>query len=211
MTASDELRFAAGDLTMGQLNALVKALISATGSKESVKEVLAGYRTIDAPLIPIFLNFGVASIPGGSLDIKIAYHHRFRVRQNDFCGYVLKNASKVTHSVNKLSWAYSDLRRPVTDNEIAEELDSLNGQRTFTALSDFLVRLYFLIGFQSNGQEGKLLTNGKWNIFHVDVGEKEPRCIMVEWYDGHEWRLHHKSFGNRWQAGDRVFWYDEES
>lgn len=84
-------------------------------------------------------------------------------------------------------------------------MSELGGEdKAETSLSE----IYELLGRQSHGEEGVLLTNGYANIFYVRDASGVLRVVDVYWYSGHRYwcvNADEVTFPDRWDAGDQVF------
>ncbi len=188
------MEFAAKNLTMGQMNALVKKL----GGEEGVKRFLAGtVEVIVKSVIELVASMTV------KLTERVDPDAFYRTRPglyvwDGFRTLVVAKAHPIDPADSVYSIESFQLTRDAVDDEIENSLSKshLFGETLVCAV------IAGLIAKQPKGEDGALLNNGYANIFYTGS------CVVrVRWdADGRRWRVGAwRRDGGGWVASDRVF------
>ncbi len=187
-----------GKLTLGQVEAIVNKL----GGEEGVQQLLSGaLMVVKASISALLEEVGIVSLPAtgkfitsyhfatGNKEVKIAcVWDNF---QNNFL-------SKVENPQGKTTLRISKLKKNSLDASILAEL----GSKAETTLAN----IWELLKKQTNGESGKLLTNGYANIFYVRDSKGVLWAVRVRWH-GDGWCVNAYSVGDPrgWFEGFQVF------
>lgn len=193
------MEFAAKNLTMGQMNAIVKMLGGEEGAlrflagnvEVIVKSVLDFVATVVLPAQPRFVardHFKVDT--SAKAKVKIAFIW------SGFQPFL----EKTEEPVGETTLAVRKLTKDLLDKEIRKEL---GGEKEETTLSQF----WAMLEKQGHGQAGELLTNGYANIFYIRDAENTLWAVRAYWdADRGGWDVHARSVTRPpwWHAEDRV-------
>lgn len=116
---------------------------------------------------------------------------------------VLSAAGACVEATPAIKVAGFDLIRDSADEQIRNGLPT---EHVFPDAGVFCVYLAGMIDCQAGGKEGYLLTNGRANIFYVNVGNRVVAVYVLWLADTRGWRVFACGLGGvTWVAGGRVF------
>ncbi len=186
-------QFAAKNLTVGQLNAVVKKM----GGAENVMQFLRGELVIKTS----DLLRCVSTVEVCGTKHFVAKDHLKEAKVGLNCDkFKDLFIDKVEEDVEDAILVISDLERGSLDVSILAEL----GYRAETSLA----YLFALLKKQNKGEEGPLLTNGLVNIFYVRGTDGNLWALLIRWVSGvRYWLVKTYSVGQlkEWAADWRVF------
>ena len=195
--------FESKNLTVGQLNALVKII----GGEEVVRGVLDKSVEVVLSAVKLLRQLTTVSVTGiqkfvardafGESNpdgIKFYFWDNFR---SNFLGKVEEDVPTATIAVHRLEKA--SLNRPIMAELGVDEKTKKGVMK--------LAQFYELIKAQAHGEEGSLLVNGYANIAYIEDEEGNLWAVNADWYSVYRgWSVDAFSVGfpYGWSAGSRV-------
>lgn len=195
--------FASANLTVGQLNALVKTL----GGEPTVRGILDGTVEFQITKRAILEHIGTVDVPGSPEPFVVGEHFRLDLSSKapvkiSYIGDNFKTWFGGTTEKPKAPTAlrYGKLLQPSKDTPIIAELGGEEKSETT------LAEMFYLMGLQGKGEVGVLLNNGSANIFYVRDRSGALRTVRVFW-DGDGWNVFAIPVGDPygWRGGSHVF------
>lgn len=188
-----------GELTLGQIEAIVNKLGGMTGVMQLLTdEVIVNKKTTSQPLkfitsvtVPSVKQFAaVDHFKHGEIVERVKCYLWSNFSRH-FGGKIEEDMEECVIRVHELLKSSRDLG---IRSEIGEEREETK-----------LAHLWHLLTLQPNGEKGTLLTNGYANIFYIRGTENILWAVVAYWY-GDEWNLCAVSVGSldEWLGGIRV-------
>ena len=198
------MEFASKNMTVGELNAIVKIL----GGEEGARSLLRGELVISrASRVLNHLKFIAETI-----EISISSFTKSSFFKTDgpvrlwfgdnFKSWILPAIpEEIPGFEGKLT--QTQLTKDMTDSEIKQGL----GQPESLTPTEFAAVIRHLIERQPQGEAGTLLTNGYANIFYVKLEDERVVAVRAHWdSDYRGWGLGADDLGDfGWRGGSCVF------
>lgn len=189
-----------GELTLGQIEAVVNKLGGMTGVMQLLSEEVA---VVAKPSAPKLLSpFTYVKVPSVTRFAAADHFKHGEVVEGVQC-YLGDNfrehfGTKVEENVDGCDIRVHTLLQDSRDLPIRAEIGE---EREETKLA----HLWSMLKLQSKGEQGALLTNGYANIFYIRDTENVLWAVNASWYGG-GWCLDASSVERpyRWHDGDRV-------
>jgi hypothetical protein len=203
--AAEESSMKYGELTLGQVEAIVNKL----GGMDGVKGFLSGALVVTKVVVNKLLEFvGTVSVSAAEkfvtadhfkIDTSASAEVKIGCLGHEFHSWFL---GKTEEPSDETELQYQRLCRRSLDQPILDEL----GNAAETTLS----MIWELLKLQPNGESGSPLTNANANIFYVRDANGVLRAVSVYWHHGcGGWGVDAFSieypFGWGWHSDIRVF------
>jgi len=164
---------------------IVQAIWNMVGGEEGARALVSGRAKMEISMIELIDFCGTIKIPATTE--RFVAKDRFELKglgdgcpwlDNNFRDWFLHRDGKIEEPLAEQVLQYGTLSRKLSEGLIVEVLGG--DAKAECSLSE----IFFLMGRQSNREEGALLTDGYTNIFFVKDRLGELRSVCLWWRDG---------------------------